>query len=62
MIRINLLPKEIEKKSAVKERMILAGFAGVLILFIFFGMWFLKLAQVKKLEQEVKALDNELKK
>ncbi|RLD18425.1 MAG: hypothetical protein DRI36_01450 [Caldiserica bacterium] len=62
MIRINLLPKEIEKKAAVKERIILAGIAGVLVLLIFFGIWFLKFAQVKKLEKEVRKLDSELKK
>jgi len=61
MIKINLVPKEIEKKAQQKEKIILLSLSGVLVLAIFFGIWFWKLAQVKRLESHLRKLDNELK-
>ena len=60
MIRINLLPQEIEKKAIAQRRMILAVAAGVLVVVVFIGIYLLRVAKITTLRSELKAAKTEL--
>ncbi|MEA2081794.1 MAG: hypothetical protein U9O97_03540 [Elusimicrobiota bacterium] len=62
MIRINLLPQEIEKKAIAQRRMILAVSAGVLVVVVFIGIYLLRVAKITALKSEFKKVRIELKK
>jgi len=60
MIRINLLPQEIEKKAIAQRRMILAVAAGVLVVVVFIGIYLLRVAKITRLKSNLKAAQTEL--
>jgi len=60
MIRINLLPQEIEKKAIAQRRMILAVAAGVLVVVVFIGIYLLRVAKITTLKSNLKAAQTEL--
>ena len=62
MIKINLLPQEIEKKAIAQRRMILAVAAGVMVLVVFIGIYLLRVAKITALKSEFKTAQTELKK
>ncbi len=62
MIKINLLPQEIEKKAIAQRRMILAVAAGVMVLVVFIGIYLLRVAKITTLKSELKTAQIELKK
>ncbi|MBA3065221.1 hypothetical protein KJ633_08990 [bacterium] len=62
MIKINLLPQEIEKKAIAQRRMLLAVSAGVLVVVVFIGIYLLRVAKITALKSELKASQAELRK
>ena len=62
MIKINLLPPEIEKKAVAQRRAILVTSAVVAVLAIFVGIYFLRLAKITSLKAELKKVTAEHKK
>ncbi|MEA3506926.1 MAG: PilN domain-containing protein [Elusimicrobiota bacterium] len=62
MIKINLLPKEIEQKAAARKRgMLIAGIV-VLIVAIFIGIYLLRVATLTSINGEIKEVQSELDK
>ncbi|PIU19158.1 MAG: hypothetical protein COT16_00065 [Elusimicrobia bacterium CG08_land_8_20_14_0_20_44_26] len=62
MVRINLLPQEIEKKAIAKRRMLLAVALGCVVLVIFLGIYLLRVAKIKALKIDLKNITAELAK
>ncbi|MBA7465886.1 hypothetical protein ES707_01058 [subsurface metagenome] len=60
MIKINLLPKEIEKKVALREKKILLSMIVLLVVGGFLGLYFLKVGQYTRLKKKVKRVEKEL--
>ena len=60
MIKINLLPKEAEKKVAVREKKFLLSIIIILVVGGFLGLYSLKLAQYTRLKKKVKRVEKEL--
>ncbi|PKN00250.1 MAG: hypothetical protein CVU78_02185 [Elusimicrobia bacterium HGW-Elusimicrobia-2] len=61
MIKINLLPQEIEKKAIAQRRMILAVAAGALVVVVFIGIYLLRVAKITALKGDLKTAQSELK-
>ncbi|MFH1352049.1 MAG: PilN domain-containing protein [bacterium] len=62
MLRINLLPYEIEKKAAARKQVFLASVAGAVVVFIFVGCFLLRVAKIVSLKKESEKAASELKK
>lgn len=62
MIKINLLPSEIEKKAAARKKIFLAAVSGVIVVFIFAGCFLMRIAKVASLKNDLKTVKAELKK
>lgn len=62
MIKINLLPQEIEKKAVAQRRMILAVAAGVMVVVVFIGIYLLRVAKITALKGNLRTAQEELKK
>ncbi len=62
MITINLLPKEIEKKSADRKRCFLISGVAVLIVLILMGIYFLRVTELASLRSNINVVETELKK
>ncbi|MCD6413637.1 MAG: PilN domain-containing protein [Elusimicrobia bacterium] len=62
MIRINLLPSEIEKRAVAQRRTILIASAVVAVLLVFVGIYFMRLAKITTLKGELKKLTAEHRK
>jgi len=60
MIKINLLPKEVERKVAVREKKFLLSFIIILLVGGFLGFYSLKLGQYTRLKRKVKRVEKEL--
>ena len=60
MIKINLLPKEVEKKVALREKKILLSIIVLLVVGGFLGLYFLKVGQYTRLKKKVKRVKKEL--
>jgi len=61
MIKINLLPPEIEKKAAARKKIFLAAIAGAVVVFIFAGSFLMRIAKVASLKNDLKKVTAELK-
>lgn len=62
MIKINLLPKEIEQKAAARQKiMLIAGIGGIFLL-IFIGGYFLRVTKLTSLKGRIAEIEKELKK
>lgn len=62
MIKINLLPKEIEQKAAARQKiMMVAGIIGFFIL-VFIGGYFSRVAKLASLKKKITGIEGELKK
>jgi len=61
MIKINLLPQEIEKRAVAQRRMILAVAAGVMVVVVFIGIYLLRVAKITTLKGDLKTAQAELK-
>lgn len=62
MIKINLLPVEIERKAAARKKIFLAAVAGAVVVFIFAGSFLMRIAKVASLNKDLKTVKAELKK
>jgi Tfp pilus assembly protein PilN len=62
MIRINLLPKEIEQKAAARKKVMLIGVAVAACVLLVIGAYFMRIAKLNSLNSEIKKVENELKK
>ena len=62
MLRINLLPYEIEKKASARKQIFLASVAGAVVVFIFAGCFLMRVAKIASLKKESNKLAAELKK
>lgn len=60
MIKINLLPKEVEKKVAIREKKFLFSIIIILVVGGLLGLYSLKLAQYTGLKKKVKRVEKEL--
>ncbi|MFH1957963.1 MAG: PilN domain-containing protein [bacterium] len=60
MLRINLLPYEIEKKAAARKQIFLASVAGAVVVFIVAGCFLMRVAKIASLKKESKKADAEL--
>ncbi|MFB0527165.1 MAG: PilN domain-containing protein [bacterium] len=60
MIKINLLPKEIEKKVALREKKFLLSTIVVLAVVGFLGLYFLKVGQYSRLRKQLRKVEKEL--
>ena len=60
MIKINLLPKEIEKKAVKKEFGVLIGIGVGLVVAILLGLYLLRLTQYTNLNKKMKLINEEL--
>ncbi len=60
MIKINLLPKEIEKKVTLREKKFLVVGIVILVVVGFFGLYFLKVAQYAHLKRQLRKVEKEL--
>jgi type IV pilus assembly protein PilN len=60
MIKINLLPKEIEKKVTLREKKFLLSIIVLLLGGGFLGLYFLKVAQYTRLTKRVRGEEKEL--
>ena len=59
MIKINLLPQEIEKRAVAQRRMILAVAAGVMVVVVFIGIYLLRVAKITTLKGDLKTAQAE---
>jgi len=62
MLRINLLPYEIEKKAELRKKILLASVAGAVVVFIFAGWFLMRVAKIASLKKESAKAAAELKK
>ncbi len=62
MIKINLLPKEIEKRAAAQQKVILIGGAVGFVLLILIGGYFSRVAKLTTLKGRIARVEKELKK
>lgn len=62
MIKINLLPPEIQKKAKRKRLIRLIGLSGLLIVLIIFAIYSQKFLYCQKLTHQLKTIELELKK
>jgi len=60
MIKINLLPKEVEKKVAVREKKFLLSIIVLLVVGGFLGLYSLKIGQYTRLKKKAKRVEKEL--
>ena len=60
MIKINLLPREIEKKVTLREKKFLASIAVLIVVAGFFGLYLAKVGQYARLRKQVKKVEKEL--
>ncbi len=60
MIKINLLPIEYIEAQAKKEKQIIFGSVGGVIVLILISFWFIKDAQAKRLEEKIQVAQNDL--
>jgi len=60
MIKINLLPKEVEKKVAFREKKFLLSMIVILVVGGFLGLYFLKVGQYARLRKKVRRVEKEL--
>ena len=60
MIKINLLPREVEKKVAGREKRFLLSLIIILVIGGFLGLYSLKLGQYTRLRKKVKRVEKEL--
>ncbi|MFB0527737.1 MAG: PilN domain-containing protein [bacterium] len=60
MIKINLLPKEVEKKVAIREKKFLLSTIVILVVGGFLGLYSLKVGQYTRLKKNVRRVDKEL--
>ncbi len=60
MIKINLLPKEVERKVAIREKKFLLSIIIILVVGGLLGLYSLKLAQYTGLKKKVKRVEKEL--
>jgi len=60
MIKINLLPKEVEKKVALREKKFLLSMIVLLVAGGFLGLYALKVGQYTRLKKKVKRVEKEL--
>ncbi len=60
MIRINLLPREIEQKAAARKRGILIAGIVILVVAIFIGIYLLKVAKLTSINGDIKEVQSEL--
>ena len=60
MIKINLLPKEVEKKVALREKKFLLSIIVLLVVGGFLGLYFLKVGQYTRLRKKVRRVEKEL--
>lgn len=62
MIRINLLPKEFEKKAAAKKRGLMIGSMVGFIIVFFIGVYILRVVKVGSLKSRIEEVERELAK
>jgi len=60
MIKINLLPKEVEKKVALREKKFLLSMIVLLVVGGFLGLYALKVGQYTRQKKKVKRVEKEL--
>ena len=60
MIKINLLPKEVEKKVALREKKFLLSGIILLVVAGFLGIYFLKVYQYARLRKQLRRVEKEL--
>jgi type IV pilus assembly protein PilN len=60
MIKINLLPKEIEKKVALREKRFLLSTIVLLVVAGFLGLYLLKVGQYARLRKQLRGIEKEL--
>jgi len=60
MIKINLLPKEIEKKVTLREKRLLLSSIAILVVGGFLGLYFLKVGQYGRLRSQSRRIEKEL--
>jgi len=60
MIKINLFPKELEKKVAVREKKFLLSGIVLLVVAGFSGLYFLKVAQYVRFKKQLRKVEKEL--
>ncbi len=62
MIKVNLLPKEYEKKAAERLKVLAIGLVIGAVVAIIAGSYFLRIAKLTSLEREITEVESELKK
>lgn len=60
MIRINLLPEIYAKKAAARVKILMIGGVAGLVVALFVGTFFMRVAKLKKLEKEISSIQVEL--
>jgi len=60
MIKINLLPREVEKKVAVREKKFLVYVIAFSVIGGFLALYFLKVAQYSHLRKQLRGIEKEL--
>jgi len=60
MIKINLLPKEVEKKVALREKKFLLSTIVLIVVGGFLGLYFLKVGQYTRLGKQLRKVEEEL--